>query len=384
MASGFEISLLSSDEATRAAVHSALNRPPLDVEPAVAATPERLAAMLARGTVPLALIDVDPDPANALAQVGRLARMHPDTRFVLLCRTLDTRFALQAMQAGARDCIEKSRLANELLPAVQRYLEEFLGRDRRNGKLVTVLSASGGTGATSLAINLAVEAADLLHQPALLIDLDLAYGSIATLLGVESRYGVADVLSQNGVVDPELVRSTASVHSDRLHALVSPVSVDFSSPAPLALSNLEGALGAIRRAYEFSVVDAPRVPMDVAATLAKASDLTLMVFQQDVVDIRTMISMIAALEVRGTPRERLLAVANRFHKRRSMLDLPDIRQALGTIDVFTVRNDYEGALRGINYGQPLAKVAARSVIRKDLGELLRRAELSGLSPARQS
>ena len=383
MANGIEVPLLSRDETTRASVAAAMEREPLGARTAFAESAEGLASLLSRGATPLAFVDLDPDPAAALSQVERLARAHPATRFVLLCKTLDTQLVLNAMQAGARHCIEKKRLAEELVPVAQRFLEESLNHGRHRGRIVTVLSASGGSGATSLAINLAVEAGERIAQPVLLVDLDLAYGSIATLLGLSSRYGVADVLSKSGTVDPELVRSTATVYSDRLHALVSPVSCDFSVPPPLDFANVEAALTAMRKAFELTVIDAPRVSMDVAATLARASDPTLLVFQQDVVDVRTTSSMLAALGERGVPRDGLIAVANRFHKRGTMLGLEEMRKALGAIEVFAVRNDYESALRSIDYGQPLAKVAARSVIRKDLGELLRRTGLGELAPARQ-
>jgi pilus assembly protein CpaE len=257
------------------------------------------------------------------------------------------------MQAG-RGTHRKGAVGSELPGVVQRSLEEVPNHGRPLGKLVAVLSAGGGSGATSIAINLGVEAAERSDEPCLLVDLDLAYGSIATLLGVESRYGVHDVLAQGGPFDPELVRSTTTVHSEALHLLVSPVSVDFSTPPPISFANLEAALGAMKRAYGFTVVDAPRVSMDVAATLVGVCDLALIVFQQEVVDVRTVSSMIAALGARNVPQEKLVAIANRFHKRGSMLPLADVRSTGGS-RILTVRNDYEGALRSINYGQPRRK-----------------------------
>jgi pilus assembly protein CpaE len=384
MANGFETYLLSTDPPTRNAVQAALDRAPVGAKTAFADTPESLSSMLSRKAVPLVLVDVDSDSAPLLLQVERLVAQFRGTRFVLLCRKLDTQFVLQAMQAGARHCIEKARLAAELPGVAQRFLDEVPNHSHSQGKLVTVLSASGGSGATSIAINLAFEASDGRNMPTLIADLDLAYGSVATLLGVSARYGIADVLDQSGQGDPELVRSTATVHSEHLHVLVSPVSVDFSAPAAISFARLDTALEAMRRAYGFVVVDAPRVAMDVAATLVRSSDLTLVVFQQDVVDVRTVSSMIAALTDRHAPLDKLVALANRFQKRGSMLPLSDVAKALGPIEILTVRNDYESTLRSINYGQPLSKVASRSVIRKDLGEVLRRVELTEDAPTRQS
>lgn len=323
---------------------------------------------LVREAPPIALLDVDPDPAKLLSRLEPLVAAHPATRFVVLCSEFRPEIVLEAMRVGARHCLVKASIGEELHGVVQRLAQDAQGHGQR-GRVLTVLSAGGGCGATTIAINLAEELGLLSEAPALLVDLDSSYGSVGTYLGLQSDYGIVDVLARRDPIDQELVRSTATVYSESLHALLSPASIDFDQPAAIPFENLEPALIACSRTYASTVVDAPRVPMAVAADLAKASSLTLLVFELAVVDLRTARSMISALVDRGVPRERILPVANRFEKRKSMLGVADVKEALGVDEVTCVSNDFEGAIRSINFGQPLAKTSPRSPMRKSVRDI---------------
>jgi len=237
--------------------------------------------------------------------------------------------------------------------------------------LVTVMTASGGSGGTTIAINLADELRRASGEPVLLMDMDLDYGAAAAYLGLDPGSGLADVLGAE-TLDAAALRSAASVYFDDLHVLTSPSSVDFSNPPMVRFDRLGELLGACAEAYGHTVIDAPRASRDVAATLAQASDRTLVVFQLTVMDVRCVRAVLRSLDDRGVPREKVLPVANRRERRPHMLTLDDARDALGGVELASVGNDFESALRSLNLGRPLAAVAPRSVVLHDLHELAAR------------
>jgi Flp pilus assembly CpaE family ATPase len=110
--------------------------------------------------------------------------------------------------------------------------------------------------------------------------------------------------------------------------------------------------------------------MSVAADLARASVLTLIVFELGVIDIRSTRAILTALTDRRVPAASVLPVANRYRKRSPMLSLEDARDALGGIAIGRVSNDFSSVIRSINYGQPVAKVAPRSALRNDIREIV--------------
>ena len=330
-----------------------------------------LEARLAERPASLALVDVDPQPRAALAQLAALGARFPRSRFVPLCSVLSSELLLDAMAAGARHCLVKSTLAAELPDVLRRLLKECEPAAPA-GSVVTVLSTSGGCGATTIAINLGEELRRLEAGPVLLVDLDSHYGALAGFLGLTARFGTADVLAQPGAIDDQLVSSTAVAHADGLAALLGPACVDFSHPRELTWSRTDDLLAACGQAARFTVVDAPRIPRDAAAQLALGSVLTLVVFELSVTGVRCTRALLAALAERQVPGSCLLPVANRWQKRGAMLELDVAREALGGIEVARVTNDFAGAIRAINLGQPVAQVAPRSPLRADIQALAAR------------
>ncbi len=329
---------------------------------------QELAATLQRKAAPAALVDIDVAPQRILEDLDRLGVRFPQTRFVVLSGDMRSDLVLAAMQAGARHFLVKKSLTAELSDILHRLVPEEVPAAQRLGVIITVLSASGGCGATTLAVNLANEMHLETSEPSLLIDMDVNYGAIASYLGIAGQYGLADVLAGSGHVDPQLIHSTAISYSDGMAVLASPISANFANPAPLDYRNLDRAMEACKQAFRQTVIDAPRVPHDVAAMLAAQSAMTLIVFQLSVKDIRVARAMLLALTDRGVPSDGLLPLANRCQK-HVMVSLEDAQRASGSIPMRRIRNDYPNAVRAMNYGRPLAQTAPRSGMLRDIREL---------------
>jgi pilus assembly protein CpaE len=186
---------------------------------------------------------------------------------------------------------------------------------------------------------------------------------------VQGQFGIVDLLAQRGTIDAQLVTSTALTSSHGLHVLLSPATIHFADPLPMPYDQLDVALSACRQAYGFTVIDAPRSPMDVAASLAHSSVLTLIVLELAVIDIRCARAMLSALTDLRVPREKVLVVVNRYRKRGTMITLDEAQKALEDVSLHRLSNDYEATLRAMNLGQTLSQAAPRSDLRKDLREL---------------
>ncbi len=328
-----------------------------------------LVAQLERAPASGVLVDIDGRPARILSELEPIIARFMDTRFILLSNDQRNEWLLEAMQIGARHLLNKGAIPSELARVLHRVIPNGSTNGTGVGLAVCVLSASGGCGATTVAVNLAHELHAQAESTALLVDLDYSYGAVSSYLGVDAQYGIADVLADPSRIDAQLVRSSTVEYSDGVHVLVSPAGAGLSEPVGVDPRPLGPALSACRRAHQVTVVDAPRVGLDVADTLAQTCDRTLIVFQLTVKDLRFVRAAIAALVDRGIPSTKLMPIVNRYCRRHSLITLDDARQALGKIPLTTIRNDYRSASRGVNYGQPLAQAARRSGLCKDLRRL---------------
>jgi pilus assembly protein CpaE len=320
-----------------------------------------------------AIVDIDPNPVQILDQLRPVVDQFRETCFIALSSDFNHDLLFRAMHSGVRHVQARNRLKAELSDVLHRLAPAATLAAGQRGSVVTVLSASGGSGATTVAVNLANELHLSKHGRCLLIDLDYSYGAVSTYLELRGEYGIADVLAHDAAIDSHLINTTALRYSDHLYVLASPASIDLSVVHPLNPSKLASALDVCRNNFEFTVLDAPRAPMDVVFACAERSAAVLIVLQALVKDIRVAKSIAGALMDRGIRQDRITPVVNRYRKRHQMIGFDELTLALG--DGFVIErasNDYPSAMRCINYGQPLSEAAPRSVLRHEIVQMAKR------------
>ena len=373
MSSRVNVTLMSPDPTVATAVTAALQANGHVLAGPAVRDLRDLAAQLTRTPVSIVLIDLDPQPQQVLPHLERIIARFPTTRFIALSNALGNELLLEAMQSGVRRVVVKQGMSTDLPSILDRLTTAEAGAGPV-GEMITVLSASGGCGATTLAVNLAEEIALKRKQPTLLCDLDCAYGAVASYLGLTPRYAIDHVLDYSGDIDSQLIRTTTTVHNDRIHVLASPANTNGGgAAAPVRFERLEQTVDSARRAYGVTIVDAPRLPLDITATLAAASACTLLVLQLTVKDLRTARATLDALAGRGVSTGTIIPVANRYVKRQ-LISLEEGNKALGGVEIVPIRNDYASAIHGWNFGQVLSEGGPRSNLRRDLQELLTKLE----------
>jgi len=323
---------------------------------------------LESGRTAAVLVDIDDHPDRTLSDLEPIIARFPDTRFVVLSHEHVEALMLEAMQIGVRHFLVKQGIAGDLTEVLQRLIPKDLARRQVHGPMVTVLSASGGCGATTLAANIAHELHLLSGEKTLLVDLDCYFGGVATYLGLEGQYGLADVLNHPTAIDRDLIQTAAIPYGKGMRVLLSPASTNFRMTGPLASERLAEAVDAISGAAACTVFDAPRLGTAVESTLARASCVTLIVFQLCVKDIRIAELIRSGLLENGVESSRIVMVANRFRKRHSMVGVEDAVAVIGD-RIWRVPNDYKPAMLALNFGQLLAEAAPRSALRRDIAQL---------------
>ncbi len=328
-----------------------------------------LTLLLERTPMPFVLVDIDSNPAGMLADLDPLSRRFSDTRFIVVCEQVSDELMLEAMQVGVRHVLSKRTVPAKLAGALQRLLPKADGVRDRAGVIVTVLSASGGCGATTLALNLANELSLEPDKHALLLDLDVTHGGAAAYLGLRSPYGLADVLSRNGDLDPQLLRSTAQSYSDRFDVLSSLSTLDLNAPPQLDAEHLVNVIRACREVYDYTVVDAPRLAPALSAELIGVSTLALLVMQLTVKDVTIAKALLSAVANHRITADQITVVINRYSRRHAMISLDEARRALGNPEIVPIGNDYRSALKCVNHGRLLSDSSPRSALRHQLRQL---------------
>lgn len=380
MTKGYDILLVTKEAATVAKIKSALEGSDMLNLAGVCKETSELRSHLSSKKVQAVIVDIDPDPSRILYELANILTAHPKIYIVVVCSHFTKKLALQAMQAGVRHYLEKNTIASELTQELQQLIHGSAKKEAGFGStVISVFSAGGGCGATTVAINLANELKLMTSKPVLVIDLDSCYGTVSAYLGIKSEYGILDVLARKGLIDRHLIQSSAYAYKDDFHVLPSPASIKSPKDGSLQFDNLPRVLEACREFYQYTVIDAPRLAETDLARLAGLSDIALVVFQLTVKDVNFARSMVLSLTKSGIAGEKIMSVANRVKKRGPMVRLEDGKKAVGVKSLHAIRSDWRKAMKSVNSARPLAQAVQKSGLRSDFKKLAAKVRARGVN-----
>ncbi|MBX5467699.1 MAG: P-loop NTPase [Firmicutes bacterium] len=277
---------------------------------------------------------------------GWIGRLREQGLTVVVLGAEEAEAFRRALAAGAVDFIRRDAWAQELPAVVERIVAARRPEPR---PLLAVFSPKGGVGKSTLAANLACAAGGRTGAKVALVDFDLQFGDLATLLGIEPRATVADAARLPSLTQDALSRLLQPVEKTAVSLLASPLN-------PLEAEEITAAraveiLDALRRAYEVVVVDTALGYTDVNVAALDVADLILVVLTPDVVTVR---SVVRALDLFRDgfqyPPEKVRLVLNRDG---TGLRRDEIAEALGRPIDFGLPSDGAWPVRAANQGTPL-------------------------------
>ncbi len=261
---------------------------------------------------------VDQQDVFALAEDMRLRR--PSLGVVMVRRRIDTAVLTDALRSGVREVVQERDLAG-LTTAVRRQ-REIAARLReqvenpeggesqvRGGRVVTVFSAKGGCGKTTLATNLAAALADQKRGSVALLDLDLAFGDVAIALQLFPTHTIADAVPIGEDLDGPALLSLLTSHRSGLQALVAPME-------PSAADTIDNGLvvhiiDLLREEFDYVVIDTPPALDDNVLAAFDRSDVVALLATLDIPALKNLKLTLETLDLIGFSRDRLKIVLNR-------------------------------------------------------------------------
>jgi pilus assembly protein CpaE len=259
---------------------------------------------------------IDQDSAFSLSDSMRIAR--PSMGIVLVRRRIDTPLLVDALRAGVREVVEERNLAGvndavkrvrDVAAAMRQRSNHDDGEDSGRGVVVTVFSAKGGCGKTTLASNLAASLADNGRREVCLVDLDLNFGDVAIVLQLFPAHTLADAVPLMENLDLPAVTALLTPHSPGLSALVAPVEPGSAETVPAAL--ITTIIGLLREQFAYVVIDTPPAFTDHVLAAFDQSDLIALLATLDIPALKNLKLTLETLDLLNYPRERLRVVLNR-------------------------------------------------------------------------
>lgn len=322
--------LLESDTLLSAALAPAVSGDTVVVPDVVAL--RRLLADDPRHDLVVVGPDVDMSVVADFAAAERVAR--PALGVVLVRRRLDTSVMKDALKAGVREVVklddltgltQACRESRDVSAQLRGSGAEALHDRPGLGRLITVFSAKGGCGKTTMATNLAAACAKR-GDRVCLIDLDLAFGDVAIALQLFPDRGIADLAGRPLGVDRKAIASIITTHSPGLDTVLAPVEPGVADS--ISASLVGELLQSLKGMYDVVIVDTPPAFTDQVLTAFDASDHMALVTTLDIPALKNLKLTLETLELLGYARERWNVVLNRADSKVG-LAAEDVEKTLG-------------------------------------------------------
>ena len=298
--------------------------------------------------------------------LGQLRDRLAGVPLILVSQVLGPERVRQVVKLGAADWLQQPVGDQELLTA----LGQIDVDGSKQARVLTVIPASGGAGATTMALLAArfLSQKSRLHRVAL-VDLDFASANCGAYLNSPNGFDLDSLVTAPERLDAELV--------DQMKASKSGLSLySFQRPnlyfEPRAREFVLRLLDQTANANNDVVVDLPNLRTPWFEDVVRHSDHVAIVFELNVPSLghaRKIAELVAS--VRGGD-EGIVGIANRsqFKVFGNVISRADVKKFLGSVPFYTVSDDPVLLRDALNRGLLPAEIAPQAYVVRDARKLL--------------
>jgi pilus assembly protein CpaE len=263
--------------------------------------------------------------------------------------------------------------AQSATPVEENQAPALKATNDHSGVLLPVHGLAGGTGATTFAVNLAWELAnvDKKNPPRVcLLDLDLQFGSASTFLDLPRRDAVYELLTDTDSMDSDSFMQALLPYNEKLHVLTAPSEIlplDIVGP-----EDIEKIIETARTNFDYVVIDMPSTLVAWTEAVLQQAHIYFAMLELDMRSAQNTLRMIRALKAEQLPFEKLRYILNRGPKFTDMAGKARVKRMAESLDInieVQLPDGGKQVLQANDHGQPLAESAAKSPLRKEIHKL---------------
>ena len=335
--------------------------------------------------VALAIDDTDEDNLVLLGEIITQAKAR-DIKVILIAEDVTPASLHQLLRQGADEFVPYPLPEGELQQAVERIRTaqqpqavetgrpaQLKSGPNNHGAVLVPHGVAGGTGATTLAVNLAWELAELCAGDTpnvCLLDLDFQFGTASTYLDLPRREAVFEMLSDTESMDDETFGQSLLTYGDKLQVLTAPsdmIPLDIVTP-----EDITRVIDIARAHFDYVVIDMPSTLVQWTETVLTAAHLYFTTLEIDMRSAQNTLRFKRALQSEELPVEKLRYVLNRAPKFTDLGGRARVKRLGESLDISIEVQLPDGGkpiTQAADHGAPLAEAAAKNPLRREIAKL---------------
>jgi pilus assembly protein CpaE len=317
----------------------------------------------------IVLMDINMPGIDGITASEAITQQVPFTQVVMMSVQGEADYLRRSMLAGAREFLIKPFSSDELITSIRRVYE--LGASRRQampvtpttpatradkerppeelGKVIAVFSPKGGTGCSTVAINLAVALCQTQNAQVALVDGSLQFGDVAVFLNLQATRTIADLAPHVDEMDYDMLSNVMMPHISGIKALLAPPRPEMADLiAPNAMSTV---LNKLRHLYDYIVVDTWSSLHDLTLTILDVADRIILVTTPEIPAIYNTKLFFEVTEALEYPAGKTVLILNKAD-RRTNIRAEDIQASIKYPVASQLPLDERIAMMAANQGVP--------------------------------
>ena len=273
------------------------------------------------------VMDINMPGIDGIAAAEIISQRLPHSPIIMMSVHGEAEHLKRSMLAGAREFLVKPFSGDEFATSIKRVHERELARREQmqteappaapaagdgsaeDHQVIAVFSPKGGSGKTTLAVNLALALKRETNQRVALVDANLQFGDVGVLLNLNPKNrSVLDAVG-GGEPDRDIVESVLVDHSTGIRVLLAP-------PAPegadlVTAPYLRKMISFLRDTHDWVVVDLPSGLNDHTLGVLDAADQILVVAALEITTIKNVRLFLEVADQLDYERSKMRLVINR-------------------------------------------------------------------------
>lgn len=283
---------------------------------------------------------------------------------LMMVRSAKVDFLRRAMRAGVADVIEVTANASEVEASLRSAIAlanrqpSGVGTEAEpgvSGEIITIFSTKGGVGKTVVSTNIAVALAEL-HKSVVLVDLDLQFGDVGIVLGLEPTRTIVGAIQSAERLDEAMLEGFLVDHPSGLKVLLAPTQPEDAEM--VTASRIDRILRLLAGKFEYVVVDTPPALDEAVLTALDRSSRIIAITMMDVASIKNSRISLQKLRQLGYNGSLVEVLLNRADS-KVYLRPEVVEDAIGLPIKYRLPSDAQ-VPRSVNKGVPVVIEAPRS------------------------